>query len=289
MAEQNNQRYKSEGSIENIKKQADRFDKLIQHKGNDEVVGWTQYLLQKTKDTGKTIALSSGFTELDFFMDGIRTGELTTISGYTGMGKSLFLKSLIRNFAIETIPTCIFCYEDSVDSYLKNLEKEKKDYPLFLPLQLKMGDTQWIEERIVEAKLKFNCRIFAVDHLHYLLDMGKGYENVSLKLGSIMRFLKRTAVEFNVAVFVVAHQSKPKDDMVEASLETIRDSGLISNESDNVIVVQRIPDEPIKKGSNDKPTYDQNYGFVKIEKARRTGTYRKRLTFQKKGDWFLPL
>ncbi len=226
--------------------------------------------------------------ELDYHTDGFETGELITISGYTGMGKTLFLKSLIRSFGIEKAPVCVFSYEDRVENYLLKFQEEEADYPIYVPLSLNMGDLGWLEERIIESKLKYNTRIVTIDHLHYLVDSSNGNENMSLKMGSIMRFLKRRiAVDHNMIVFVVAHQGKAKDESAEASLETIRDSGLISNESDTVIVVQRTPDIEVKKKQD--ATYDQNYASVKVEKCRRTGTYKKKLTFQKTGNWLAPL
>lgn len=271
-----------------IVSQIDRFERLLTYTGNDEVLPWRDYLTKKDKTAGKSIAFSSGFVEVDFLTGGFHTGELTTISGYTGHGKTLFLKSLIRSFAINNAPVVVFSYEDAVERYFRQLHDENKDYPIYVPLQLQTGNLSWLEERVVEAKLKYNSRIVTIDHLHYLLDMNGGMENISLKMGSIMRFLKKViAEEHNMTVFIVAHQMKATDSDAEASLETIRDSGLIGNESDHVFIVQRLPDQKVKHG--EEATYENKYGMVKIEKSRRNGVFRKRLTFQKQGEWFSPI
>jgi replicative DNA helicase len=288
MAEQGSSGNSGEGSIAHVKEAVERFERLAAYNGNDRIVTWRQWLQDKDKNTSRTVSFSSGFTELDFITDGFQSGELITISGYTGMGKTLFLKSLIRSFGIENVPTCIFSYEDSPDRYLKLFLEESAAYPIFLPLELKTGDLDWLEGRIVEAKVKHGVRVVTIDHLHYLLDIGGASDNVSWKMGSIMRFLKkRIAEEYNLVVFVIAHQGKAKDDQQEASLETIRDSGLIANESDKVIIVQRIADEDTRRVK--EATYEKNYSVVKVEKDRRTGAYRKRLTFQKQNAWLTPL
>lgn len=279
MAEQNDRR----NQIERIKDQTGRFESLIQYQGDDRVLSWSQYLKSKQENIGKSIRLSSGFNELDFFTDGFQTGELITISGYTAMGKTLFLKSLIRSFGINEVPVVCFSYEDLVERYLQKFKEENATYPIYVPLKLETGNLQWLEDRIVEAQLKYNARVVTIDHLHYLMDMGYGKENMSLKIGSIMRFLKKQiAEEHNMIVFLVAHQEKTKDNE-EASINTIRDSSLIAQESDDVIIVQRMPDEKVKNASD--AVYEKGYSMVKIDKARRAGTFRKRLTFQKKGEW----
>lgn len=257
------------------------------YKGLDETITWQKYLENVEEEKGRRLVISCGFSELDDYLEGFQTGELVTISGFTAMGKSLFMKSLIRSFGIEHVPTAIFSFEDPPARFLKKFLEENADYPIYLPASLKMGDMDWLEERILEAKAKYDVRIITVDHLHYLLGPGVKNENVSLVFGKIMRRLKRIAVDHNLCLIVVAHQKKAKDDEDEATLESIRDSGLISNESDSVIIVQRIPDKKVKK--NEEPTYEMGYSLVKIEKARRTGIYRKRLTFQKNGDWLGPI
>lgn len=266
-----------------IRAQLNRFESLVGYNGADRVVTWREYLKNRESSVGKSIAFSSGFSELDFFTDGFQTGELITVSGYTGMGKTLFLKSLIRSFGIGKVPVLVFSYEDAVEKYLQKFSEENGNYPVFVPCALKTGDMKWLEERVVEAKLKHNVRVVTIDHLHYLMDSEHGRENLSIKLGSIMRFLKtKIAGEHNLVVFVVAHQEKVKDNE-EASMNTIRDSSLIGHESDDVIIVQRLPDSKQKKSADE--TFEQGFSMVKIDKARRKGTYRKRLTFQKKGHW----
>lgn len=260
---------------------------LVTYAGEDRIVTWSDYLANKAEHIGKSLKFVSGFHELDHFTDGFRTGELITVSGYTGMGKTLFLKSLIRSFGLESTPVLCFSYEDAVERYLEDLRSENGNYPISVPLRLETGNLAWLEERVLEAKLKYNTRIVTIDHLHYLLDLGQGRENQSLKIGSIMRFLKKKiAVDLSMVVFIVAHQEKVKENE-EASINTIRDSSLIGQESDDVIIVQRLPDE--KQKDRNSETFEKGYAMVKIDKARHAGTFRKRLTFQKEGNWLVSL
>jgi len=263
------------------------LEDLIRYGGKDRVVTWEEYLKDRENSKGKNISFQSGYSELDYFTQGFQTGELIVTSGYSGMGKTLFVKSLIRSFGIENVPVVCFSYEDEVGRYLEKLKQEGKAYPLYVPMQLETGNLQWLEERVLEAKLKYNSRIVTIDHLHYLMDSTFGKENMSLRIGSIMRFLKsQVAVKHNMVVFIVAHQEKARDGS-EASMDTIRDSSLIGHESDMVIIIQRKSDDAPVKGQD--ASYEAGYAMVKIDKARRAGTFRKRITFQKKGDWLEPV
>lgn len=90
-------------------------------------------------------------------------------------------------------------------------------------------------------------------------------------------------------VFVLAHQGQAKEG--EPSIDNIRDSSFIGQESDMVFVVYRQADPvPPELEKNAKirgyaHSYEAGYAIVKIEKARRAGTFKKRLTYRKIGHW----
>jgi replicative DNA helicase len=111
-------------------------------------------------------------------------------------------------------------------------------------------------ERCIEAHMKYNTRIFFVDHLHYLIDMAR-VKNPSLDIGTIVRRLKRFAVDNDFIIFLLAHVSKTESDNV--SYRDLRDSSFIAQESDTVIMVKRTPEE--------SPTRSK----ARVEFHRRTG------------------
>jgi replicative DNA helicase len=177
--------------------------------------------------------------------------------------------------------------------------------PIYLPLELKAMDAPWLSQRIEEALIRHDCRLFLIDHLHFLIDMSVK-QNMSLNVGGFMRQLKTIARELRVAIILIAHQGKtPKGE--EPSLEDIRDSSFVAQESDNVIIVWRRPDysaNELRKLETANPalaaslsaridhtrmplsdSYEDGFAFVQIAKARRSGTYRWKKLFQKVGDW----
>lgn len=264
-----------------VKSQLERLERLSAYEGNDRLVVWTKYLEDREANKSKDIRFSTGFPELDFCLEGVQTGELIIVSGLTGNGKTLFVKTLIRNMSINEIPSSVFSYEVQTQEFLRAYsESQHFNAKLYVPMELKSGYMPWVEERVLEAKVKYDNKVVLIDHLHYVVDMNT--EKMFQNIGAAMRRLKNIAIQMNQVVVVVAHQEKLKDDK-EPGIETLRDSSFVGQEADVVIIVHRLPDDANQKGSN--RTYDQGYALVKVDKARRAGTFHKRLTFQKQGSW----
>jgi len=259
------------------------------------MVPWKEYIDNHEKNLSEVKAYYSGFNELDSFVEGFQSEELITISGNTSQGKTLFLKSLLKKFAQLEIPVAPFIFEDPVYRFMFPFRKIEGCHGIFVPNEMISGNLKWIEEKVTEAKLKYGVKIVLIDHLHYIVDMLMK-NNFSLNIGASMRFLKeRIAIGLGQIVFLVCHQEKVGDDE-EPSLNKIRDSSFIGQESDMVFIINRIPDKSHRlvvdgykdkrvKLSREELTYDMGYTSVKIEKARRSGCFKKSVTLQKKGDW----
>jgi hypothetical protein len=112
-------------------------------------------------------------------------------------------------------------------------------------------------KRCLEAYFKYNTRIFFIDHLHYLIDMAR-VKNTSLDIGTIVRRIKRFAVDNDFIMFLLAHVGKTESDNV--SYRDLRDSSFIAQECDTCIMIKRTPE--------DGPTRARG----RVEFHRRTGT-----------------
>ncbi len=272
-----------------------QLERLVAYDGPDRMVPWEEYLADRENLKSKTVSFASGYAELDSLMENFETGELITVSGNTAMGKTLFLKSICRMFALAKVPISVFSFEDPTSKFLEPFKQLPVCKGIYVPQELNTGSLAWIEEKTIEAKMKYDNKIVFIDHLHYVVDMNLN-KNFSLNVGAAMRFLKsKIAIAQNQIVFLVCHQEKLGDDQ-EPSLHTIRDSSFIGQESDMVFIVHRTPDEvfkvtqegartKMKKLSSSELTFDRGYTTVKIEKARRSGVHRKSISFVKKGLW----
>lgn len=262
-----------------------RLEELVSYGGKDRLVTWQDYMSDRKSNATKMIQFETGFPELDSVLDCVTTGEVLVLSGLTGNGKTLFAKSMIRNFAANKVPATVLSYEVITEEFLRPfLEDGLSDATFYVPMELKTGFIPWVEERVLEGKVKFDNKIVLIDHLHYVVDMKT--DKMTQNIGAAMRCLKEIAVKHNQTIIVIAHQEKLKDDK-EPGIETLRDSSFVGQEADVVIIVHRLPDRKPERGED--PTYDLGYALVKVDKARRSGAFRKRLTFQKKGNWLEPI
>ena len=261
------------------------IERIGAYDGPDRVVDWSTYLEEKKAEHSGATLISTGIPELDHALDQFKTGEVIVLSGITGNGKTLFSKTLIRNMSKEGTGCVVMSFEVSTEEYLTAFRNGAHfDAQVFVPKEMRVGFVKWVYDRALEAKIKFGAKVILVDHLHYIIDMNT--DKMTVNIGACMRRLKQLAVELDMVVMVIAHQEKLRDDK-EPSIDTLRDSSFVGQEADTVIIVHRLPDESSQKG-NDR-TYDAGYALVKVDKARRAGTYKRRLTFQKKGAWLEPL
>lgn len=272
----------------------------------DKVVHFTEYLKSAEEASSPAFPLTSGFKEFDAKLGDLHTGEVTVISGKTGEGKTLFAESWMRGMMLNSdAVSCVFSYEVMPKVMLQKY-KNNSALPLYLPMELKTMDVDWLKAKVQEAKLWYGCRVFLFDHLHFLIDMSTK-QNMSLNIGGFMRRMKQEiAIGLDVAVIIIAHQKGvPRGE--EPSLEDMRDSSFIAQEADNVVMVWRRPDfkemeigeirqynptlaaeiDRRSPGFNDAQNlYSRQFEMVQIAKARRSGTYRWKKLFQKVGDYF---
>jgi len=247
-----------------IKIYSTREERLAEYHGSDRVI--SSHDFKKELDEAKDKPSYSFLTQipsLDKYTEGFETGELIVISGYTGHGKTSLCQSFTTSFAKQGINTLWFSYEMPPRQFFAKFPNE---LPLFyLPREVKDKALIWLEDRIIEAKIKFNTRAIVIDHLHFLIDLVQG-KHPSLEIGTIVRALKQLAMRHNVVIFLIAHTSMPKGDK-EPGLEDIRDSSFITQEADAAMVIHRIR----PKG---KKIYG-NEAEITILKHRRMGTMGK--------------
>ena len=224
---------------------------------------------EEYRPLGKPIV--TGSNEFDKAMDGgIRGGELITISGQSGHGKTSWALWLTKQIVDSGVPCLWFTYEMN-PWYLKEkfeLLGAKDDFNTFVPIKHNENTAEWIKERILEAQEKFACKVVFIDHLHYLLPPEQE-QNMSMMIGGIVRKLKTLAVDTDTIIYLIAHARKLQ--MGEKmDVNAVRDSALIINESDYVFLVERLKRESGRK--TDIQTEEMtNISKVMLAKNRRTG------------------
>lgn len=266
---------------------------VVAEMGPERMAHFMEYWEEKNETNKKVQSYATGLGQLDELTQNFQTGEVIVITGPTGNGKTLFADSIgQRLMRTAKIKIAWFSYEVPTISMIEKyaVAEDRDELGMYVPMELKAGQFDWVKKKCLEAKLKFGCRAVFIDHLHFIVDMNT-QQNMSLNIGAVMRQIKHDiAKPMNMIVFVLAHQGQAKDG--EPSIDNIRDSSFIAQEADMVFVVYRTADPvPMELQKNAKIkgwnglTYDGGFATVKIEKARRSGVYKKRLTYQKQAHW----
>ena len=240
-------------------------ERLAGYEGSDKVISSQDFQKKLEEDGQKQIhSFKTGLPYFDRITKGFETGELIVVSGYTGHGKTSLCQSFTNKFAEKEYKSIWFSYEMPARQFFK---KFGSPFPLFyLPQELKGSAMAWIEDRILESKIKFDTRIIFIDHLHFLIDLARA-GHPSLEIGTIVRTLKLMAIKHNIVIFLIAHTSMPKGNKVP-DIGSLRDSSFITQEADSVMVIQR------------RMLDNQSYGseaYLYILKHRREGIMRERI------------
>ena len=232
---------------------------------------------EEFRPLGKPIM--TGMQDFDDAMDGgVRGGELITISGMSGHGKTSYALWLTKKITDSGVPTLWFTYEMN-PWYLK--EKfvalgADSSLAAYVPIEHSANSDTFIKTHILDAMEKHGCKVVFIDHLHYLIPPDNE-QNISLVIGGVVRKLKQLAVETDAIIYLIAHMRKLQmGEKVDVS--AVRDSALIINESDYVYLVERLKRKEKSRLQELLPGDDMtDVSRITLAKNRRTGKLFHRL------------
>lgn len=243
-------------------------ERLFNYGGEDRII--SSHDLKKEIDNNPAVfSFQTGIESIDRILEGVEAGELIIVSGQTGNGKSTFLTTITKNVSV----ACAwFSLEGTQRQFIR---KFGDNLPLFYtPAKNTENNTQWLIERIIEAKVKFDVKMIFVDHLHQIFSVDKfNGKNLSLELGDIVAKIKQIAIEYNLVIWLVAHSTDHKESSTrEPKMTDVRDSGMIIRLADVVMGIWRIPDSYDGTETTIADIEeDDTHAKVRIWKNRRTG------------------
>ncbi|MFA7329093.1 MAG: DnaB-like helicase C-terminal domain-containing protein [Candidatus Ratteibacteria bacterium] len=255
-----------ESEAKELESSVKRNQELASYDGEDKVVTFVEMDAMLKKNPKSKVRLFSGMATLDNLMQGFHGGELIVISGPPKYGKTLLMQTFTCCFAQQNILSLWFSYEVVPQDFLDRFPTPLP--PAYLPAILKSNKPDWIEDRILEAKIKYEVQVIFIDHLHFIVDMVK-MRNPSLEIGAVLRNLKRIAIQYNVVIVLACHIGKIEKG-VKPTFWNLRDSSFISQEADAVLMVWRLKDNK-EKGI-------ENQSQVSVELSRRTGVMGKKVS-----------
>lgn len=173
---------------------------------------------------------------------------------------------------MEELHPLFFSYEMPILELLERFGEGLTSF--YLPLQNTSGTAEWLERKIIEAKTKYETKIVFIDHLHYLVDSSTASNrNSSEIIGALVRSIKNIAKRQKVAIVLACHVRRVNAKGARPTMNDLRDSSNIANESDVVLILQRVGDKrnKVEEDLDSSDILISNDAMLYVEKCRHFG------------------
>lgn len=208
--------------------------------------------MELLRNEGKYSGISTGYPSLDKLMGSFLPGELFTIGGDTGHGKSLLAMNIAQNvYDSEQKPVLMVNLEltraQAVQRFY-NLSGFEHDYAGILIQKAPAVTYKDINVLMKKAKEEGACLV-VIDHLHFF---SRSADNQTTELSRIMKHFKECAVENELPVILLSHVTPTRvmdsegnvKKTVKPGLHNFKGSSSIEQDSDMVGFVYRSDIDP---------------------------------------------
>lgn len=206
--------------------------------------------------------ISTGWSDLDDAIGGVREGEVTLVTGDTASGKSTFTAQWALQMAEQGVPTLVCPFElgvtRQIDKWVRQSAHSPPDLlgrdailetldglealPVWMLNRYGSIKVEPMRNTITYAVRRYGVRFVLVDHLHFMVTEGP---NERADLDEMMKMLASVAVSTGVHVVVVAHprqhiqsNDKHRDNRI-IQLSDLKGSSGLKQVADNVLSVWR--------------------------------------------------
>ena len=259
--------------------------------------------------------LSTGLTDLDNRMQGLRPAEMIVLAARPSMGKTSLAMNICENVAAgrttdgthtEPNPVLIFSCEMSTEALITRMLCSYASVPA-VSIMKGTGDKQVMTQRLMRAaddlsKLpiyvddtggldvmdlrararrmhkRYGIKLIMIDYLQLLNSKAYSNQGRQLETSHISSQVKAMAKELNVPVIVLSQLSRSpeqRDKSGKPKLSDLRDSGAIEQDADVVMMLRR----PCKYEGAEHSD-DKTLAIVDVAKNRNGPTGEVELNFE---------
>lgn len=230
-------------------------DDLVEHAAKTDVAYLMEFqdeAMEYLKNQGTYQGVHTGYKGVDELLGSLLPGELLTIGGDTGHGKSLFAMNIAQNVYKETgQPVLMVNLELTRNQAVQrfyNLSGTDHDYAGILIQRAAAVSYKDIDVLMKKAKEE-GAVLVVIDHLHFF---SRSAENSVQELSRIMKHFKECAVENELPIILLSHVTPTRimdsnGDVKKTNkpgLHNFKGSSAIEQDSDMVGFVYRNADEP---------------------------------------------
>lgn len=203
--------------------------------------------LKRRAESGKYVGPTTGYPKIDDLMGSFLPGEIMTLGGDTGHGKSIFAMNVAQNAFKASLRPVLFVTleltEDQARERFYELSGDDRDYTGILVQKSPAVEYRDIDIIMKRAKSEDVCLVI-IDHLHFF---SRNQDNQTSELSRIMKHFKECAVENELPVMVLSHVTPKREysDSGEVTrvhrpgLHNFKGSSSIEQDSDMVAFVYR--------------------------------------------------
>lgn len=192
--------------------------------------------------------VSTGYTEVDKRLKSFIPGELFTLGGDTGHGKSIFAMNIALNVYRNTHKPVLFVNMELTTAQavqrFYNMAGAEHDYKGILTQTETDLNYKDVDKLMKEAKEK-EVALVVIDHLHFFNDsIG---DNAASALTRVVKHFKTCAVKYELPVMLLSHVTPGTEQdgsTTRPSLHSLRGSRSIEQLSDMVGFVYRDTNDP---------------------------------------------
>lgn len=214
--------------------------------------------LPQTFRTAIDRGYSTGWRNLDGYLQGLRRGEVTVITADTGAGKTTFCTQLMVNCAMQGIPVWINSWEMKPETTMRKLasvvlrrpmkfqsftehENEQFDewcsrYKVYINPNTIGTDIHSLGHQLYEAK-KLGVEIVMLDHLDYLVNSRK--EKLHEAIDETVKRLHELAFDLSMHFLLICHPRQSGTAGEEIGIHSLKGSSSIKQYADNVLIIHR--------------------------------------------------
>lgn len=225
---------------------------------------------------------STGWECLDYYLQGLRKGEVTVVTADTGAGKTTFCTQLMVNCAMQGISVWINSWEMKPETTMRKLasiilrrpmkvcnfndhENEQFDewasrYRVYINPNTIGTDINSLAKQLVQAK-QLGIEIVMLDHLDYLVNSKK--EKLHEAIDETVKRLHELAFALGMHFLLICHPRQSSGGGEEVGMHGLKGSSSIKQYADNIIILHRC--------ARTDPQSDPNKVKIRVAKNRMFG------------------
>lgn len=194
------------------------------------------------KVAGEVQGLSTGFKGTDDLTLGMTPGELIIISGPTSAGKTQLTTHIAYNVAKAKHKVLFVTMEmtkpQMTDRFMAASDTELEELDHAIIEYQKEHDLAATDiDYLIKDAVSAGTELVVIDHLHYF--SGEDDGNQAQVIGRIAKDFKMAAVAYSVPVILICHIRKLERENKKPTGNDLRDSSLIGQHADQIIMVWR--------------------------------------------------